>query len=49
MSPEAAALRRLTVLVGAAVLIDTTFYAVVAPLLPGSATASTCPSSGPGC
>jgi MFS family permease len=35
MSPEAAALRRLTVLVGAAVLIDTTFYAVVAPLLPG--------------
>jgi predicted MFS family arabinose efflux permease len=34
VSPDAAALRRLTVLVGAAVLIDTTFYAVVAPLLP---------------
>ena len=35
MSPDAAVLRRLTLLVGAAVLIDTTFYAVVAPLLPG--------------
>jgi MFS family permease len=35
MSTQAGALRRLTVLVGAAVLIDTTFYAVVAPLLPG--------------
>ncbi|MBO0767434.1 MAG: MFS transporter, partial [Solirubrobacterales bacterium] len=32
MSPE---LRRLMLLVGAAVLIDTTFYAVIAPLLPG--------------
>ncbi|HET9720046.1 MAG TPA: MFS transporter [Solirubrobacteraceae bacterium] len=28
-------LARLTLLVGAAVLLDTTFYAVVAPLLPG--------------
>jgi MFS family permease len=35
VSGDAAALRRLTVLVGAAVLIDTTFFAVVAPLLPG--------------
>jgi MFS family permease len=34
VTPDAAALRRLTILVGAAVLIDTTFYAVVAPLLP---------------
>ncbi len=34
MSADAAALRRLTWLVGAAVLLDTTFYAVVAPLLP---------------
>lgn len=31
---DSRALRRLTVLVGAAVLLDTTFYAVVAPLLP---------------
>jgi MFS family permease len=34
MSGADLALRRLAVLVGAAVLIDTTFYAVVAPLLP---------------
>jgi MFS family permease len=34
-SADATALRRLTVLVGAAVLLDTTFLAVVAPLLPG--------------
>ncbi len=34
MGTDTVALRRLTVLVGAAVLIDTTFYAVVAPLLP---------------
>lgn len=34
MSADDAALRRLAILVGAAVLIDTTFYAVVAPLLP---------------
>jgi predicted MFS family arabinose efflux permease len=34
MVTDARALRRLTVLVGAAVLLDMTFYAVVAPLLP---------------
>jgi predicted MFS family arabinose efflux permease len=34
VSGDDAALRRLAILVGAAVLIDTTFYAVVAPLLP---------------
>ena len=35
MDADPVALRRLIVLVGAAVLIDTTFFAVVAPLLPG--------------
>lgn len=35
MTGDAVALGRLTLLVGAAVLLDTTFYAVVAPLLPG--------------
>lgn len=34
MTRDTSALGRLTLLVGAAVLIDTTFYAVVAPLLP---------------
>jgi MFS family permease len=34
-TPHSKVLRRLVLLVGAAVLIDTAFYAVIAPLLPG--------------